>query len=209
MVCGDCGAFYGRKVWHSKDKYKSYVWRCNDKFNGEKCLTPILRENDIQQAFITAYNTMVGELDRVIEDCELIYQVVTDTDELDKKISAAEEKVSKCIEQIENLIKQNASRIITADEFGSKYDIACRQQQKVTLQLSKLNEERESKLQKGKRIRIYIETLKSNSSALTEWNGLLFTMMVEKVVVRESGILHFCFFGGQEIEVEVPVVGKK
>ena len=52
LVCGDCGEFYGRKTWHGKDYEEYYrVWYCNDKYNGEKCLTPALREDTILEAF--------------------------------------------------------------------------------------------------------------------------------------------------------------
>ena len=41
IICGDCGGFYGRKVWHSTDEYKSVVFQRNQKFkNAEKCHTP-------------------------------------------------------------------------------------------------------------------------------------------------------------------------
>lgn len=40
IVCGDCGAFYGSKVWHSNDKYRKIVYRCNRKYSGKKCATP-------------------------------------------------------------------------------------------------------------------------------------------------------------------------
>ena len=41
VVCGDCGAFYGSKVWHSTDEYRRTIWRCNNKYAGEtKCTTP-------------------------------------------------------------------------------------------------------------------------------------------------------------------------
>ena len=26
IVCGDCGAFYGPKVWHSNRKYRRIIW---------------------------------------------------------------------------------------------------------------------------------------------------------------------------------------
>ena len=27
IICGECGAYYGRKVWHSGTKYRSYILR--------------------------------------------------------------------------------------------------------------------------------------------------------------------------------------
>ena len=33
IICGECGAYYGRKVWHSGTKYRSHIWRCNRKYD--------------------------------------------------------------------------------------------------------------------------------------------------------------------------------
>lgn len=54
LICGDCGAFYGHKVWRSRGKAHTRldVWCCNHRYTGEqKCATPILRENEIKAAF--------------------------------------------------------------------------------------------------------------------------------------------------------------
>ena len=49
LVCGDCGGYFGSKVWHSTDKYRRTIWRCNSKFIGEeKCQTPHLTEEEIK-----------------------------------------------------------------------------------------------------------------------------------------------------------------
>ncbi len=61
IVCGDCGAFFGPKVWHSDSKYRRIIWQCNEKFNGEKkCATPHLREEDIKARFLAAFNQLLG-----------------------------------------------------------------------------------------------------------------------------------------------------
>ncbi len=42
IVCGECGSFYGSKVWHSTSKYRRVIWQCNSKFkNKNKCSTPL------------------------------------------------------------------------------------------------------------------------------------------------------------------------
>lgn len=54
LVCGDCGAFYGHKVWQSggKNRNRYDVWYCNHRYDGEeKCGTPTLREDEIKVAF--------------------------------------------------------------------------------------------------------------------------------------------------------------
>lgn len=56
IKCGDCGSYYGHKVWRSRGKLKKKhdVWYCNHRYTrdkGEKCNTPTLREDDIKEAF--------------------------------------------------------------------------------------------------------------------------------------------------------------
>ena len=55
LVCGDCGAFYGHKVWRSRGRsaIRYDVWYCNHRYDGEeKCGTPTLREEEIKTAFV-------------------------------------------------------------------------------------------------------------------------------------------------------------
>ena len=35
IVCGDCGSYFGSKVWNSTSKYRRVIWQCNSKFKGE------------------------------------------------------------------------------------------------------------------------------------------------------------------------------
>ena len=34
IQCGCCGAWYGSKVWHSTDRYRRVIYRCNRNFGG-------------------------------------------------------------------------------------------------------------------------------------------------------------------------------
>ena len=74
IICGDCGGFYGQKVWHSNDPYRKVIWRCNRKYgksgkdgkskdttaSGAKCATPTLSEEAIKNMFIKAYNQLLA-----------------------------------------------------------------------------------------------------------------------------------------------------
>jgi len=52
IMCGQCGGWYGSKVWHSTDKYRRIIWQCNAKFKEKKhCRIPHLTEDEIKAAF--------------------------------------------------------------------------------------------------------------------------------------------------------------
>lgn len=63
IKCGECGCWYGTKVWHSKDKYRRIIYRCNGKYSKGKqpCTTPHLTEEQIKKTFLKALNTLVEE----------------------------------------------------------------------------------------------------------------------------------------------------
>lgn len=55
LVCADCGAYFGHKVWRSggRSGIRYNVWYCNHRYTGEeKCKTPTLREEEIKAAFV-------------------------------------------------------------------------------------------------------------------------------------------------------------
>ena len=53
IICGDCGEYYGHKVWRVRSTGEHYdVWYCNHKYDGNKiCDTPCLREAEVKTAF--------------------------------------------------------------------------------------------------------------------------------------------------------------
>ena len=73
IICGDCGAFFGSKVWNSTSKYRRVIWQCNNKFKGEhKCETPHLDEETIKTRFVGAFNAILADKDSALENCRLM-----------------------------------------------------------------------------------------------------------------------------------------
>lgn len=107
IICGDCGGFYGRKVWHSTDEYRSVIFQCNQKFKNEnRCQTPILTEDEIKQRFLTAYNDLMGNRSTVLADCELIRQTLCDTTALDAEMQQEQDEMSVVSELMQAHIKK-------------------------------------------------------------------------------------------------------
>lgn len=58
VICGECGGFFGRKVWHSTDAYKNYIWQCNEKYRQkQKCGTPHFQEEELDRHAVYAVTT--------------------------------------------------------------------------------------------------------------------------------------------------------
>ena len=55
VICGDCGGYYGQKVWHSNQPGRKVIWRYNRKYIrgcSTHCAMPNLTEETIKTLFI-------------------------------------------------------------------------------------------------------------------------------------------------------------
>ena len=97
VICGNCGRTYGSKIWHSNDKYRKVVWRCNAKYKN-KCTTPNLSEEDIQKVAVNALNKLTVNKDRVIQDLEEIRDSLLDIDGLKEQLEKAQAELEEAAE---------------------------------------------------------------------------------------------------------------
>ena len=200
LICEDCGGFYGHKVWHSTDKYRCGVWQCNAKFKNEtKCETPTLTTEEIHRLFIKAYNKVMTDVPRIVDDCESMRALLTDTEELDRQIEEKTQESELLADMVRELIYRNAS---SAKEDDKKQEEAlCAKFDAVMKEIQSLKEERERRLQKDKAMSLHIRTLKKSRQVLTEWDDTVWTVMVEKAIVHKDKSITFIFYNGSKVRV--------
>jgi len=123
LVCGDCGKFYGLKVWHSNSKYRRTIWQCNGKFKGEcKCRTPHLYEDDIKERFISALSELLADSETLLDNGRLILNELTDCSEIDTELNdiSVELDLLSCL--IRNCITENAVTAIEQSDYTEYYN---------------------------------------------------------------------------------------
>ena len=101
VICGDCGNFYGSKVWHSNSQYRRTIWQCNRKFkNDSKCSTPHFSEEQLKTAFTEMFNSTIENRDIIIASVEEAIDAISDTGKFDDKISLLQTKLEAATEHI-------------------------------------------------------------------------------------------------------------
>lgn len=202
LICGDCGGFYGKKVWHSTDAYRREIWRCNSKFSGEsKCETPTLTTEAIQQMFLRAYNQLMGNRAQVIQACEVMCSVVGDCSKLDSEIDALNEEIQVVAELVSQGIKENATTQQSQEEYNKKYNRLVSRYEKAVGRLNKATAERESRIQRDRDLRIFIGSLSNQPLILDTWDERLWIALLDSATIHTDGHISFRFKDGTEIEV--------
>jgi hypothetical protein len=203
LVCGDCGGFFGQKVWHSTDVYRKVIWRCNSKFKGEiKCATPHLDTDTIQQKFLIAYNLLMADRESVIQDCTQIRQALSNTTELDTEVDGLNEELTVVAELVKACVRENASTAQSQEEYAKKYNGLLARYEKATARLGVLTAEKERKQNQDREIRLFIEALKKQPLVLEEWDERLWIAILDRATVFRDSRIVFRFKSGNEIEVE-------
>ena len=194
LVCADCGAFFGQKVWHSTDKYRKVIWRCNAKFNGEhKCATPHLTEDEIKAMFLKAYNELMGNREQVIADCRLMLEMLADHKKLDAQIAKANEEIALVSGLVSACVNENAEKAIDQDAFNKQYNGLVDRHQKAMARLEKLKAELSDRVNRERELRGFIDALATSPLVLDNWDEQIFSLLVVKGIVGSDGDIDFEF----------------
>ena len=200
IICGDCGGFYGRKVWHSTDEYKSVIFQCNRKFkNEERCRTPKLTEDEIKSRFLAAYNELMGSRTAVLADCELIQQTLCDTTAFDAEMQREHDEMTVVSELMQAHIKKNASVAQSQETYALE---AGRIEERYNAALEHytfLEAEQDKRVRKSKELSAFIAMLQKQPVAVAEWDERLWITLLDTATVYLDGRIVFRFKSGREI----------
>jgi len=200
IICGDCGGFYGRKVWHSTDEYKTVIFQCNCKFkNEEKCQTPTLTEEEIKSRFLVAYNDLMGNRSTVLADCELIRQTLCDTTALDAEMQQEQDEMAVVSELMQAHIKKNASVAQSQEAYALETERIEKRYNAALERYTTLEKEIEMRMRKSNEISAFITTLKKQPLTVPEWNERLWITLLDIAIVQRDGSIVFRFKSGREI----------
>ena len=200
LVCADCGGFYGPKVWHSTDKYRTVIWQCNSKFrNDERCATPHIREEDVKAAFVRAYNSLAGIRKSALEDLEAIIGAIEAPESLQPKIDEATGEAALIAAAARDLISRNASGGMPRDEFEAEYAKLDERYKEAEARLRELEERQRSASARRARASAFAAAYRKSKTIIAEWDQALWCLMVETVKVHRDGRLEFVFRNGQTV----------
>lgn len=201
IVCGDCGGFYGPKVWHSNSKYRRTIWQCNEKFSGErKCRTPHLREEDIKVRFLAAFNQLLNGKDTLLEDCRVMQDHLTNCSALDAELDELLREIEVVTELTRRCIQENARNVQSQEEYTERYNGYIARYDAAKAKLDALRKEKAQRLAQADSIGGFMFELSEYTEAVTEFDEGLWLAVIEKATAYHDGRLVFTFQNGLKLD---------
>lgn len=209
IVCGECGAYYGSKVWHSTDAYRSRIWRCNRKYEtkGSPCPSPHLREAELQDAFLKAINQVIQKKEEIIEACSQALRTLNDTTSLEQKAARLQAEQDTVYGRIESLIHENAQVAQDQKEYNRRMEALYTRCEELKSRMAKVRSQIMDKVGRSRNIEAYLQKV-SRTEPLTIFDESVFTGTVDCVIARKGRgntekQLVFRFKDGTEVSITI------
>ena len=200
VVCGDCGAFYGSKVWHSTDEYRRTIWRCNNKYAGEtKCTTPHVTQEALEKAFVQVIQQMLSQKDEILTACREALDEAFDTAELDRAATRLQDQALGMAERVRQLVDENARVQRDQDEFKNDYEALSAEHARLSEKIQAIAEQKKDKAERRRHIEIFLRMLEEKKECVGFEPGT-FVALIDKVIVQHDGHMEFCFRNGMKCE---------
>lgn len=202
IKCGDCGSWYGSKVWHSNDKYRKVIWQCNHKFDGEeKCSTPHLDEDTIKQLFIKALNILCSERDTILAGFKEIRDVAFQTGDLEAQEARLQEEMNVAAELIQKCIEENTRIAQDQTEYAKRYDALAERFDIAKARLDAVQEAITKKQAQRKMMEHFMAELNRMPEMVDSFDEDAWYALVDYVTVCGKEDVRFTFKNGVEIRV--------
>lgn len=202
LICADCGGWYGAKVWHSTDRYRTTIWRCNSKYGPDKtkCGTPALTEDEIKRRFIGAFNSIVTGKEPYLSACAAVKAALTDTSAIDAEMSELLSELEIITELIRRCVQENAATPQDQTEYAARYNGYVERYEKAKARHDELTAKRREKKAKAKAMDRFLKTVAARAELLAEFDPGLWLATVESATVTREGEILFRFYDGSEVK---------
>ena len=200
--CGDCGGWYGPKVWHSNSKYRKTIFQCNQKFKNEcKCQTPHFTEEELKEIFLRALKEAVVEKEELIANIKLMMETICDTTEYRVARQQLLEELERLGSEIERLVMENSRVALDQEEYQKRYDELETKYNRVQEEFDIVDNTIADMKKQEEEFQIFIEILETAEDTITEFDDAMWLGLVDYVTVQNKEDILVTFKGGMEIAV--------
>ena len=202
LVCGDCGEYYGSKVWHSNSKYRRTIWQCNAKYTDHHhCTTPHLYEDDLKQYFIQALSELLTDRDALLDDLRAVKTELLNVSAITAEETAVLQELDVVAALIKKLVKENATSALNQGGYAARYNSLAEKYETLQTKYDDLQQQKQRKAMQAEWISGSMFALSEVDLLDIRFSDELWNTVIDRVTVYSDERLVFRFKIGTEITV--------
>ena len=184
IVCSKCGGLYGSKKYNGR-----LGWRCNNQHKRlTDCKMPTLRDEDIEAAFMDAFNQAIDRKDEIVDICLEVMAQRCDTSNIEAEIAAVQSELA----YVTRLMEQHTRNAgITLPDSEVYMDYITRRND-LQARLATLQSRQEFLKDKFERIREYL-AVPGTDGRISAFLETLWTNTVSRAIVHPDGTIEIEF----------------
>lgn len=203
IVFGQCGGYFGHKVFHGRDKHRKDVWYCNRRYEGEApCKTPIIPEADLQRSYLEALREILARKAACLAACREKLANLEDLSPLEEKRRRAEEKLGRQLDDLRAMVQENARRAQDQQEYRARYEKLASAAEAQKKLIAGLQADRLEKIAAREKLRRFIRAIEACGDAdqfrLEVWNNT-----VEQGAVTADGEIIWEMMDGERVRGKI------
>jgi len=164
---------------------------------------PHLSEEQLQAAFVCAFNEVVADRERYIATMEPAIALLTNCADLDNEAEILNERAAGVYAQMEELVADNARRYQDQDEYRERYAELNRRYMVIKARQTEVEAERRGRIAKQENMRQFLETVRQWEALLKGFDETLWRSTVNEIIVHAADNIRVMFRDGREVRVGV------
>ena len=201
IICGDCGNFYGRKIWHSRDKYRTAIWQCNCKFSNEvQCRTPHFKEEELKAKFMTAFWKLRKVRETTLEACGMALEAVSDLSDLEAAQAENAAQIDELVTLSRSMIEENARAALDQTEYNARWDALQTRYAAAVEKRETLSEKKHERLTNIMKLKGFMKAMQQTGKVILTFDENFFLSVTEHMTVFHDGRIEVTFKDGSRVE---------
>ncbi|MBR3131331.1 recombinase family protein [Candidatus Saccharibacteria bacterium] len=209
IICGECNAYYGHRVWHSNESCRRNIWLCNEKYTGSRiCRSPRVTDEEIMTGFIKAIHECFG--DNYLLYCDdyesKFLPLIGETKKLDEQLSTLTSQLNDLTAQIERLIDDNAKKAQNQTQYTTKFNQLNLAIGDRKASINAVEKQISESLTRRENARIFLQGLREADSLFTRFDIKTWHALVDYVKVMPDNTLIYHFRNNAEQTIKLDEV---
>lgn len=203
VICGDCGSYYGSKVWHSNSKYRKIIYRCNSKYDDEKCTTPSIDEERLKELFVEGINKLISDKKEIISNIKELLDMKSNNESYADSIKDAAVELDQVEKEYRSIIDRQKTVPVSFDEYEKLIKDCSKRYEDARNRYNRMLEDNGFHMKEISQLEDAIRKLEKIDGVVEKYDFDLMKRMVKKMVVKSDNTITIHFIGNQTVTINI------